>query len=268
MFGIAIITGFFRDLVLLFSIIFIHELGHYSMARFFNWRVRKIVLLPFGGVAEVDEHGNRPFKEEFLVVIFGPFQHILLIALGFFLAYSGLWTSAFFEKFLAFNLMILMFNLLPIWPLDGGKLLFLAFAYFQPFKRAHHSQLFFSSIFLFLFVCIVITMFTFNLNLLIILMFLAFSIYTEWRHHYYVFLRFLLERYENNKGRGRRQKSIHAKPNYVLEQVLKQFQKGVHHHIVLRTNEKLITTDERKFLDAYFAKKKYRTTLSELFRLK
>ena len=104
-------TGFFYDLILLVAIVLIHELGHYVMATFFKWRVRRIVLLPFGGVAEVDEHGNRPFKEELLVVLFGPFQHGWMIALGFGLVYFDIWSSFFFEKFLAYNLMILILNL-------------------------------------------------------------------------------------------------------------------------------------------------------------
>ena len=35
-----------------------------------------MAALPFGGVAEVDEHGNRPFREEFIVIISGPLQHL------------------------------------------------------------------------------------------------------------------------------------------------------------------------------------------------
>lgn len=264
--GIAVITGLFRDLILLFTIIFIHELGHYGMARFFNWRVRRIVLLPFGGVAEVDEHGNRPFKEELLVVLFGPIQHILMIGIGFMLVSLDIWSAPFFDKFVTYNLMILVFNLLPIWPLDGGKLLFLLFAYVHPFKKAHLTILLFSLVFIISFAFVSIIAFKLHLNLVIILLFLLFSIYTEWRHHYYVFLRFLLERLDKTYL-TKRSKSISVKPNELLENVFKTFHKGVHHHISFKNNEKQICKDERELLEAYFVKKKIKTTVSQLFRL-
>ncbi|MFA8439977.1 M50 family metallopeptidase [Pueribacillus sp. YX66] len=260
--GIAILTGFFRDLVVLIAIILIHELGHYTVARFFNWRVRRIVLLPFGGVAEVDEHGNRPFKEELLVVLFGPLQHLWLIGIGFCFVYFSVWSPAFFETFLAYNLMILIFNLLPIWPLDGGKLLFLLFAYFRPFKKAHLSILAFSFLFLISFALVSVITFQTHLNVVIILVFLLLSLYTEYRHHYYVFLRFLLERLEKKTG-GRRNKSLAVHPNEQIENVLKMFQKGVHHTIVTHRHCK----DERELLEAYFIHKKIKTTVRQLFRL-
>ena len=260
--GIAILTGYFRDLVIVVVIILIHELGHDMMARFFHWRVRRIVLLPFGGVAEVDEHGNRPFKEEFLVVLFGPIQHLWLIGVGFCFFYFDFWSLIFFEKFFAYNLMILLFNLLPIWPLDGGKLLFLLFAYFRPFKKAHLTMLVFSLLFLLALAAMSVFVFQAHLNAVIILLFLLSSLYTEYRHHYYIFLRFLLERFEM-KMDLRRNKPLFVHPNEQIENVLKAFQKGVHHTIVSRHHCK----DERELLEAYFVHKQIKATVAQLFRL-
>ncbi len=256
------LTGFFRDLIVLFLIIFIHEWGHYWMARFFNWRVRRIVLLPFGGMAEVDEHGNRPFKEEFLVVLFGPLQHAWLIAFGMCLVYFDVWTPAFFEKFFAYNFMILLFNLLPIWPLDGGKLLFLLIAYFRPFKKAHASMLILSFFFLICFAFVSMFIFQLHLNAGIILIFLLFSLYTEYRHHYYVFLRFLLERLAK-KTEARRMKYLYAQPNDSIESVLQSFQKGVRHAVVAERQAK----DEQELLEAYFIRRQLKATVRQLFRL-
>lgn len=260
--AIAILTGLFRHLVILAAIILIHELGHYIMARFFDWRVRRIVLLPFGGVLEVDEHGNRPFKEEFLVILFGPIQHLWLLGIGFIFFHSGFWSYSTFEIFAFYNMMILLFNLLPIWPLDGGKLLFLLFAYFVPFKKAHLLTLCFSILFLFTFAIVYIVVFQIYLNIALILLFLLFSIYAEYRHHYYVFLRFLLERLEQ-KTEAKREKILSVSPNEKVEKVLKAFYKGAHHMIVSRFYLK----DERELLEAYFVHKKINATVSQLFRL-
>lgn len=265
--GTALLTGFFKDLILLFVIILIHEWGHYSMARYFKWRIRRIVLLPFGGVAEVDEHGNRPFKEDFLIIFFGPFQHVWMLALGYVLYSADLWSAPFFEKFLAFNLMILLFNLLPIWPLDGGKFLFLLFAYFRPFKKAHLTILTFSLLFLFSLLLFSTIMATFHLNLVVISLFLFFSIFTEWRHHYYVFIRFLLERLEKEGPSVNRQKTIAVSPSDQIEVVLSAYQKDVHHTVALKNWPANGEKDEHVFLDAFFNQKKVGATVQQLFRV-
>ncbi|MGW9606378.1 site-2 protease family protein, partial [Heyndrickxia sporothermodurans] len=119
--GIAVITARFHELLILFSILFIHEMGHSIMAHFFSWRIKKISILPFGGVAEMDEHGNRPLKEELLVILAGPIQHVWLAIVMFVLFKMHIISISFFQTFMDYNLMILLFNLLPIWPLDGGK---------------------------------------------------------------------------------------------------------------------------------------------------
>lgn len=83
---ISVITGTFIDLSIILSIVFIHELGHFLMARHFKWRIRGIMLWVFGGVLDTDEHGNRSIKEEALVTVAGPFQHVIIHLLLFFLS--------------------------------------------------------------------------------------------------------------------------------------------------------------------------------------
>src|SRR5690554_6371805 len=62
------ITGYILELIVLFAVVVIHELGHVVAASSFRWRVREIRLLPFGGVAEVEEAGNVPAWQELIVV--------------------------------------------------------------------------------------------------------------------------------------------------------------------------------------------------------
>ena len=82
---------------------------------------QKIQLLPFGGVAELEEHGNKSLKEELVVVIAGPIQHIWMMAIGYMLFEAGWLHAELYYFFMWNNIIILAFNLLPIWPLDGGK---------------------------------------------------------------------------------------------------------------------------------------------------
>src|SRR5699024_3982048 len=76
--AIAFLTGTFVELLIIFCIVLFHELGHYSMALLFKWRIQGIVLWIFGGVMETDEYGSRPLYEALLVTIAGPFQEIVL----------------------------------------------------------------------------------------------------------------------------------------------------------------------------------------------
>src|SRR5690625_4698610 len=80
--GIGVITGYFREIFMIFIIVFIHEMGHAVAASYFQWNIKKIELLPFGGVLEVDDE-NPPFREELIVILAGPLQHIWLIILSF-----------------------------------------------------------------------------------------------------------------------------------------------------------------------------------------
>lgn len=128
MIAISVITANFKPLFLLMIIIFVHEMGHAISAHFFSWRIKSIMLLPFGGVAEVDEHGNRSLREECMVVLAGPIQHLWLQGAAFLLYISNVIDVSDYQLFTFYNLSVLLFNLLPVWPLDGGKLLFIIFS--------------------------------------------------------------------------------------------------------------------------------------------
>ena len=80
--ALAIMTAHFFELTMFLMIVLIHELGHAFAASFYSWRIKRISLLPFGGVAEMDEHGNRPLKEEAIVTLAGPLQHVWMIGVA------------------------------------------------------------------------------------------------------------------------------------------------------------------------------------------
>lgn len=91
------------------------------------------------------------------------------------------------------NLIILIFNLLPIIPLDGAKIVNILFNLFVSFKKSHILTIYFSLI-IFLFLIFISK---FNLLLLLILFFLLLEIIKEYYKHEYYFNKFLLERYLN-----------------------------------------------------------------------
>lgn len=261
----AVLTAHFMELCLLLIIIFVHEMGHGAAASFFSWRIKRITLLPFGGVAELDEHGNRPLREEAIVVLAGPLQHVWMVGVAFILNSYTIFPDDLYEMFLNFNIMILLFNLLPIWPLDGGKIVFLLLSLKKSFPEAHRIAIYVSFICLGLFILITLLMAPNNLNSWIIISFLAFSLYHEWKQRRYVFIRFLLERYYGKKSDFRGLLPLIVKEEDFLAAVLERFHRGCKHPIVIEKDGiEERTLDENELLHAFFAEKRVSDRIADL----
>ncbi len=254
-------TGYFWELSILFLIVFIHELGHAAAARFFSWKIKWILILPFGGTCEVDEHGNRPIIEELIIVAAGPLQHIWLAAGAFLLETAGLITMESALLFHKFNLMIFLFNLLPVWPLDGGKFLYLLLSARTPFLHAMKKTLISSVIMLTAIHLIMIIIAPFNLHLWIIVLFLYLSLWLEWKQVRYAFMRFLLERYYGKQSGIKRLEVIEARGTDFIYQAMEKFQRDCKHLIHV---DSIRSMDENEMLHVYFAKKQVNARLKEI----
>ncbi len=263
--ALSILTAHFIELSLFLFIVIMHELGHAFAASFFSWRIKRISLLPFGGVAEVDEHGNRPLKEEALVTLAGPLQHLWMIGLAFILYQFSFIPTHFYTLFVDFNIMVLLFNLLPIWPLDGGKLVYLWRSQQESFPAAHQKTIIISAVSLLLFFMLLLFIQPFNLNLWIVIGFLSFSLFYEWKQRRYVFVRFLLERYYGNKMEFKTLKNIYVHEEESVIRVLEQFQRGCKHLIIIEKEDaETEQLDENELLHAYFSEKMLHAKIGEL----
>lgn len=261
---IAIMTAQFQTLLLLFWIVLWHELGHVFAAHLFSWRVKRVLLLPFGGVAEMDEHGNRPFYEELIVTIAGPLQHLIIFFIAYIAHHANVISSEMYRQLLEYNLSILLINLLPIWPLDGGKLLFLYRTMRTSFRRAHEQALYASIFFLSVcFICL-LTMAPMQINLWIIVCFLAHAIWFEWKQRTYVWIRFLLERYYGKRIEYRALKRLVVDANDPLFRVLLLFHRGKKHAIIVKKNQMEMELDENELLYAYFHEKRTNEPIGHL----
>jgi Zn-dependent protease len=100
-----------------FGIVLLHELGHCLASEYCHQKAKHITIYPFGGAAYMDIPVE-PWKE-FLITVAGPLVNLLLIpVIGYFAA-----DNAYLTRLDACNKVILVFNLLPIFPMDGGRLL-------------------------------------------------------------------------------------------------------------------------------------------------
>lgn len=140
-------------ILLLFVIVVLHELGHSVVAQSYGVAVRQIVLLPIGGVAQLERIPEKP-SQEFAIAIAGPLVNfglaavlaVLGLALGADLRLGGLGTllqqvgegslQAVFRYIFVLNLFLGLFNLLPAFPLDGGRVLRALLASRMDYARA------------------------------------------------------------------------------------------------------------------------------------
>lgn len=262
---ISILTGTFVHLFVLLTIVLIHEIGHYFAAKYFQWRIQMIVLWVFGGVMKTDETGNRPIKEEVIVTIAGPMQHLFIYFILISFEMTAIFPETVIELAHHYNMMIILFNLLPIYPLDGGKLFFLTLSFFLPFKQAHRYTVLFSLLTTIVLIVSQFFLFSFTLSSFLILVFLLLENRTEWKNHYYIFIRFLLSRlYGTNLNLET--KTLYVPGDYRLMDVFALFRRNQTYEVYVKNSEKNMT--EKKCLHLYFQDKLYDRTIDELIENK
>ncbi len=139
-FGAAYVSGGANDawtslifIVLVFLCVLLHEFGHIFTARAFGVQTPDVVLLPIGGVARLERIPEKP-SEEFLIAIAGPLVNVAIAGLLLLLAgadpASGKAVAAvdnakvpLVDRLAAVNLFLALFNLIPAFPMDGGRVL-------------------------------------------------------------------------------------------------------------------------------------------------
>jgi len=140
--GIAyMLSATFFIFVLLFSVL-LHEFGHILMAKYYKFSTPDITLYIFGGLANIGaKEGSKTWtaKEEFFITIGGLIVSAFLFVVGWY-AYASmpetvLLSAAMFILW-KLNLVLLIFNLIPAFPMDGGRLLRSTCKFFTSHLRA------------------------------------------------------------------------------------------------------------------------------------
>src|SRR5947209_6253661 len=118
--------------IALFVCIILHEFGHALAARRFGIATRDVTVLPIGGLARLERIPEEP-RQELAVALAGPLVNLVIaIALYGFLHATGAYQppfgngfsdAPFLERLMVSNLFLVGFNLLPAFPMDGGRVL-------------------------------------------------------------------------------------------------------------------------------------------------
>ncbi len=226
---LIILAGMFKEFTFIFVLIFFHELGHAITGILLKWQLVSITIYPYGGLTKFYSFENSSINKEILILLMGPVTQIITyLILNYFFKYPYI---------KIYHLTILLFNLLPILTLDGGRLLNLLFNKFLSYLNSFYLSLEISFFTLF-FLIIYIIFNYYNFNLLLMCIFLFFKVIKSLKNIKYSYAKFLLERYLYD---------YHFKKRKVIKSIY-QFYKECYHYIGL--------VDEKEYLKHYFTKNK------------
>lgn len=103
-----------------FGSVVAHELGHVAVARRFGVRTRRVLLLPIGGAAQMERKMLTP-KADLLISVGGPVVNLVLAAAM--MGPAWWWSDPLWFRLGVLNLALGLFNLIPAFPMDGGRVL-------------------------------------------------------------------------------------------------------------------------------------------------
>lgn len=177
----SILTGYFKDFIIITIIILIHELGHILAATICHWKIDKVIILPFGGLTVFHEFLNRKMIEELFIVSLGPIFQLLF-------------TYIFRSNIMLYeySMCLLILNLIPIIPLDGSKLWNLILEKFYSYQKSYLITIY--SSFIFLIILTIYYLIHFNLVFEIFFFFLWKKVIKEYNERKFRFYKFILER--------------------------------------------------------------------------
>lgn len=212
---LVLVTGQIKSFISLMIVILFHEFGHITVALIFKWNIKRIIVLPFGCLTEFQEKLNKPIYQEFLILIAGPIFQILLFA--------------FYKS--SFHYPLLLFNLLPIYPLDGSKLVFLIWNIIGSYYYSYVVTFIISYIFIF-----ILIIKYHNLMILLFSIYLLISsieIYYSRNINFYIFL------YERLKVNYH-----YYKEKIIIGDNLKKMKRSVKHYFLMQNR----LEDEQKVI--------------------
>lgn len=141
--GMAAALGSLGFISALFFCVLLHEFGHVAAARHYGIKTPDITLLPIGGVARLERMPRRP-SEELVVAICGPLVNVVIALLlfvflravpSFRLDFDPL-SGSFAQRLMQWNLLMVAFNMIPAFPMDGGRVLRAGLAMMMDFGQA------------------------------------------------------------------------------------------------------------------------------------
>lgn len=188
-----VLGGYYLNLIVFTSLILVHEIGHYLMAKINNLEVVKIIIYPYGGITKINSLVNEDINKEILVATAGIiFQYLFYLTISL-LYYKGIIRTYTYDLYALYNNQMIFFNLLPIYPLDGAKVINLLLQKYLYYNLSNILTILISlSI---LIILITLNIYEYNYSNIMIYMILISYLYKFYKRRKYLYNKFLLERY-------------------------------------------------------------------------
>ncbi|MGR6545440.1 M50 family metallopeptidase [Paenibacillus tundrae] len=258
----SLVTGHFIELITLFAIVFIHECGHAAAAALLGCRVVSIQMLPFGGVAVIEDGGKLTAWREIAIALAGPLQNIVMVGVVLLLQYMQVGDPIFLSYIIQGNLLIALFNLLPILPLDGGKIVQALVSLIAPYYTTlmwtyRISILVSTGVIVYAVVRWIAGDYGLPLNILLVGLFLFYSNVTDYRNIPYRFIRFLMNRegaFVHHAAIGSLAQPIISFPAKPLDTILRLLKRERYHmvYVMNRQGRILAVLPEQRIISSYF----------------
>lgn len=233
-----VISGYYINLIAITSLLLIHELGHYTVAKLLKFKVLKIVIYPFGGITKINDLINKDINEEILVATSGVIFQFIFYLIIVYLNHINIIRDYTLNIYTLYNNQIIFFNLMPIYPLDGAKIINLLLSKFFNYNLSNKLTIMISLIGMSLF--ILTSSYNHNYSYIMVLSVLIIYNYKFIKQLKYIYNRFLLERYLYN---------ISYPKIKIISNGNKMYKNNSH---IIKVNNNYIT--EKKYLSKYYFK--------------
>lgn len=188
-----VLTGHFLNLMVFTSLIIIHEFGHFIVAKSLKYEIDEIIIYPYGGLTKFNMPVNTNINKDLLVTISG----IILQSLYFYIIYllfnAGVIRDYTYNLFCIYHRSMILFNILPIIPLDGSKFACLILCKFISFNVSNYLTVIIS--FLTIIFLLITNLYQNNYSFLMTISILLINIYKFYSDMKLIYNKFLLERY-------------------------------------------------------------------------
>ena len=187
---ILFLSGYLLIGLIVMGIVLVHEIGHVLFIKLFKYKIISITIYPFGGITKIDKRINSSINKELLIASGGILIQLILFFIVYLLPIRWYIKSIFYK----YNLSIMLFNMIPILPLDGSIIVNSILNKFFSFKRSYIVSGFISIMGIVLYILVNIW---YSLNNYLIIGLFVYKLYEYIVNYKYVHNRFLLERYIN-----------------------------------------------------------------------
>lgn len=185
------LTGNYIYLIVITTLLITHEMGHFIVAKKLKFNVTKIIIYPFGGITKIEDLINKDINEEILIatsgIIFQYFFYLFIV----YLTKIGLIREKVLDIYTIYNTSLIIFNLLPIYPLDGSKILNLIISKYLNYNLSNYLTIIISIISIIFYITF---KYKTNYSYIMVISILLTYNYIYLKKIKYIYNKFLLER--------------------------------------------------------------------------